>query len=34
METITNIILLSGFVWIVIHELDAIRQAEWRFFFG
>lgn len=34
MDTLTDLIFLLAFSALVNHELDAIRQAEWRFFFA
>lgn len=30
----TDILFLSGVCALIIHELDAIQQGEWRFFLG
>lgn len=30
----TDLLFLSGLCALIIHELDAIQQEEWRFFFG
>ncbi|MFZ4829117.1 MAG: DUF6713 family protein [Phototrophicaceae bacterium] len=33
MSTWTEYVFLMGLVCLVLHELDAIQQKEWRFFF-
>jgi len=34
MTTTADLIFLCGLTCLIIHELDAIKQAEWRFFFA
>lgn len=34
MTTITDMLFITGIAFIFVHELDATRQGEWRFFFG
>ncbi|MFW5748756.1 MAG: DUF6713 family protein [Chloroflexota bacterium] len=34
MEITADFIFLCGVTWLVIHELDAIKQRGWRFFFA
>ena len=34
MDTVTDLLFMAGVSFIVVHELDAIYQHEWRFFFG
>lgn len=33
MPTLESLVLLTGVACLLLHELDAIHQAEWRFFF-
>ncbi len=30
----TTVLFLATVTWLLVHELDAIRNREWRFFFG
>lgn len=34
MPTVSRILFLSVLTFLVVHELDAVRQQEWRFFFA
>lgn len=34
MDRWPDLIFVLGVTWLMLHELDAIRQGEWRFFFG
>lgn len=34
MHTIPDLIFLTGLACLFVHELDAIQQKEWRFFFA
>jgi hypothetical protein len=33
MNDITRLLFIINISWIIVHELDAIQQHEWRFFF-
>lgn len=34
MQTTTDLLFLAGLACLLAHELDAIQQQEWRFFFA